>query len=174
MKSETIHQIESMDDFRLLRFFNYFSNTLFNKVDVDMETIMNQLPQDVKNISEMQTVINHEEQYSMLLDQKEAIEFARTSLLQLANNENFEPALAEAIKNYRDDEMPAAEILALGAAVSFILLLATSKISYKSGKGWVINIGGEGTPEKIVSKTALVKELFNVIPNSILKLVGKN
>lgn len=171
MKSETIRQIESMDDFRLLRFFNYFSNTLFNKVDADVETIMNHLPQDVKNIPEMQSVVNHEEQYSMPLDQKEAIEFARTSLLQLANDENFEPALAEAIKNYKDDEQPAAEILALGAAVSFILLLATSKIAYKSGKGWQVNIGGNRNPEEIKSVTGLVKELFNVIPDSIRKLM---
>lgn len=167
MKSETIHQIESMDDFRLLRFFNYFSNTLFNKVDADAETIMNQLPQDVKNIPEMQLVVNHEEQYSMPLDQKEAIEFARTSLLQLANDENFESALAEAIKNYKDDEQPAAEILALGAAVSFILFMATYKITYKSGKGWEVD---DRNTEEIKSITGLVKELFNVIPDSILKL----
>jgi hypothetical protein len=171
MKSETINLIQTMDNFRLLRFFNYFSTTLFNKVDADAETIIGQLPQDVKSIPEMKTVINHEEHYSMPLEREEAIKFARTSLLQLANNENTGPALAEAIKNYRDDEQSAEVILAMGGVVSFIMLLATSKIKYETGKGWDVNIVGHREGMKDIIE--LVKTLFNVIPESILKLTSK-
>ena len=170
MKSASIQQIEGMDDFRLLRFFNFFTNTLFNNVNTELEEITAQVPEGIKNMPELETVLKHEEQYYKPIEQKEAIEFARTSFLEMANDENTEPALAEAIKNYRDPEQPAGVILALGAAVSFILLLSTSKIKYQSGKGWEINVGGNRDPKELESVTALIKELFKVIPNSILEL----
>ncbi len=171
MKSETIKLIQTMDDFRLLRFFKYFSTTLFNKVDADAETIIAELPEEVKNIPDMKAVMNNQEQYSMPLEPDEAIKFARQSLLQLATNENTGPALAEAIKNYRDDEQSAEVILAMGGVVSFIMLLATSQIKYESKKGWLIDLGGNR--EGLKDITELVKTLFNVIPESILKLTTK-
>ncbi|MEP7128597.1 MAG: hypothetical protein ABI729_07005 [Chitinophagales bacterium] len=173
MKTGTVQQIEAMDEFRLLRFFNYFSNILFNKVNADLEQIIDLMPGEIKNLPEMKVVVNQEAKYSKPLEQKEAVDFARTSLRQMAQDDSMEPALAEAIKNYRDDEQPAGVILALGGAVSFIYLLATSKIIYKNKK-WEINLGGNRDPKEIEGVTNLVKELFNVIPNSILSLVKKN
>ncbi|TKK67641.1 hypothetical protein FC093_12870 [Ilyomonas limi] len=171
MKSETISLIENMDGFRLLRFFNHFSTTLFDKVDADAETIIRHLPANVKNIPEMKTVMDNQEQYSMPLESEEAIKFARASLLQLAQEKNTAPALAEAIKNYKDDEQSAEVILAMGGVVSFIMLLATSKIKYETGKGWEVNV--LGNREGIKDIIELIKTLFNAIPESILKLTSK-
>lgn len=173
MQQQTLSKLQAMDDFQILRFFNYVNNSLAQEVKDDAETVINTVPDQVKEMSEMQQVLQLQSEYETPLEQKEAAKFARTALELMAQNSETEPAISESLANYKDNEMAVGAILALGGAVSFIVLLSTSKLSYSKKKGWELNLGGNRKPEEIKGVTELVKVLFNVIPDSILKLVKK-
>lgn len=170
MEQKTLEKLQAMDDFRLLRFFNHLNNSLSQNLEEDEETVMQYVPDQVMEMDEMQDILQLQEGYETALDQKEAATFARNALELLAQNPITEPALAESLTNYKDNEMAAGAILALGGAVSFIVLLSTSKLTYEKEKGWELNIGGNRNPEEIKGVTELIKTLVGVIPDAVLKL----
>lgn len=168
MNQETLQKIKNMDDFQVLRFFNNLNNSISQQVDVDADQLLEMLPPELQEMDDMQIILKLEEEYDALIDQRNAADFARASLIMMAENEASEQAIAEALENYQDNEMAAATILALGGAVSFILLLSTYKVTYKKGRGWELT--GKSKAE-IKEVTELVKTLVNGIPEAVLKLI---
>lgn len=171
MQQQILDRLNQMDDFQVLRFFNYLNNSLAEKVTQEAEDVVSKIPKEIRNNEEMQQVLQLQPEYDRPLKQDEAAKFARAALELMARNPQTMPALSESLKNYKDNEMAVGAILALGGAVSFIVLLSTSKLTYKTGSGWELNLGGNRNPEEIKGVTELVKVLFNVIPDSLLKIV---
>lgn len=169
MPQTTIEKLNSMDDFQILRFFNHLNNSLSQQLKGDVNKVLQNVPDQVMQSTEMQQLMKAQDEFAAQLDQKDAAAFARQSLTLMANNPDTAQALAESLDNDKDNEMAVGAILALGGAVSFILLLATSKLTYKKGDGWELNVGGNR--EHIKEVTTLVKTLFNVIPDSAMKLI---
>ncbi len=171
MAQTTLEKLNSMDDFQILRFFNHLNNSLTQQLKDDADKVMQQAPDQVLESEEMQKLLQVQDEFATQLDQQDAAKFARQALGFMATDPNSEQALAESLANYKDNEMAVGAILALGGAVSFILLLSTSKLTYKKGEGWELNLGGNRDPQEIKGVTNLVKTLFNVIPDSVMKLM---
>lgn len=170
MRQETLDKIKAMDDFQVLRFFNHLNQSLIADIQEDSDSLLEELPDSLQQLDEMQKVLQLDEEFDTPLLQKEAADFARSALIVMAENEDTEPSLAENLNSYTDDVMAAGAILALGGAVSFIVLLSTHKISYKKGKGWELQ---GRNPGEIKEVTDLVKTLVSGIPDAVLKLIRK-
>jgi len=170
MEKDTLQKIKDMDDFQVLRFFNYLNNSLASSIETDTGALLNALPSNLEKLDEMQDVLKLEEKYDTQIDQRDAVDFARSALEVMATNDATEPQLTASLSNYEDNEMAAGVILALGGAVSFIVLLATHKLSYTKKGGWKLE--GRNSDE-IKGVTGLVKVLIKGIPDAVLKLIKK-
>ena len=99
------------------------------------------------------------------MDNGEAVAFARQSLMLLASDTATEPLISDTLQNWKDDSMIAGTILAIGGAISLVMLLATSEISYSKQDGLKIGIGTIKDKDQVAARTDMIKSLFNIIPN---------
>jgi hypothetical protein len=74
---------------------------------------------------------------------------AKTFLLAAAADPDFSPLVASELAAFRDEQQLVVETLALGAAVSMIIIAATTRFKYRNGP---IEI------EKVVASPELVKQ----------------
>lgn len=167
MQQQTMEKLKSMDDFQILRFFNHFNNSLIERSNADADDIIKGLPDDIKGIDEMKTILQSRDEYDTALPPNEATSFARLALEEMAANADTEPILAESLANYKDNEMVAGVILALGSVVGFILLISSHKVTYSREKGWQLK---DATDTEIKAKTEMIKTLLSSIPDAVTKL----
>jgi len=131
--SERIHQL---DDFRVMRFYDHFAQTLFDALDVDADDLLAQVPEELQTAPELAPLVNLTgpgRRNALKFD--DAALCARETLLALAKHPGFEAALAQALDEYRDDAMVADVILAVGLAASMIIVAATTSIRCKYANG---------------------------------------
>ena len=98
------------------------------------------------------------------LEDKEAVSFARTSLQLLASNASTSDLILNELNHWKDESMMAETVLAIGGAISLIMLLCTSKIAYDKKNGWDIIIGGLG-PDDVRARGEVVEMLLGKIPS---------
>jgi hypothetical protein len=68
------------------------------------------------------------------LPEGESARIARDILAVFAKDPAFAPSLAQALEEYRDDKLLAAEILATGTALSMVIVAATTTLEVTIGK----------------------------------------
>lgn len=130
-------RIQDLDDFRVMRFYEHFAQTLFDGLDVDTDELLAQVPEELRMSPELAPLVNLTgpgRRNALKFD--DAALCARETLLTLAKHPGFEAALAQALDEYRDDAMVADIILAVGMAASMIIVAATTSIRcrYANGK----------------------------------------
>jgi len=155
MSEQIIEQINKFDDFQVIRFFNHVSREIFSSIEENEEELMSLIPAEIKNSKELSPIFQlTTDDKKNTLNAENAATCARNILLAMAQQSGLEQILAEELKAYKDDELFAGMILAVGAATAMILFAATirGKATYKNGK-WNIQITKEVAPPKLVEQT---------------------
>jgi hypothetical protein len=155
MPRKIIEQINKFDDFQVTRFFNHLSRVIFSGLKEREEELISLLPTEIKESKNLSPIFElSSDEKGETLDAENAAACARNVLLAMAQQPGLEEILAEELKAYKDDEMFAGIILAVGAAAAMILFTATTKgeATYEAGK-WKIQIGKEPAPPELVKKT---------------------
>jgi len=169
----TIEKIQQLDDFKVLRLYEHLSTLLFEATDADVATLTQHMPADIAATPEIQQVQKADEAvFEEPMDNTEAVAFARQSLTLLATDPATEPLIADTLQNWKDDSMIAGTILAIGAAISLVMLLATSEISYDKKHGLRIGIGTIKQKDQVDARRRVIESLFKIIPK-LRGMLGK-
>jgi hypothetical protein len=155
MSEQLVERVRSLDDFQCVRFFTHFSQKLFDDININKEQLLMQVPDEIRNTQELSPAFNISNKTSEVLEVGDAVICARNTLEVLAQHPGFEEAIEQALDEYRDDDMFADVILALGLAASMIIVAATTKFSVKIEGG---KITGEFGKE--VASPSLVKSIL--------------
>ena len=116
-------QIQQLDDFKALRFYEHLSSILFNSTEVDAQTLMQYMPASDEISPVMQQIQAADETFfDNPLENKQAIAFARKSLEVLSSNPSTAAFVSHEIDNWKDNSMIAGTILAIGGAISLYYL----------------------------------------------------
>lgn len=158
-------RIEKMDDFQVVRFFEYFGQQVFEGSTASLEQIKNGIPESTRALPAFQRLENlTEEETERLLDLSQSAPVARGMLLALADDERFAPLIEAALDSYSDTEMVAEVVLAVGFAVSLVLMVATSAFKGTIFGCEVTKTGA--TPEMI---RAITEPLSNIVTGLVKK-----
>lgn len=155
MSEKIIEQINKFDDFQVIRFFNHVSREIFSGIEESEEELISLIPAEIKDSKELSPIFKlTTDDKKNTLDAENAATCARNILLAMAQQSRLEEILVEELKAYKDDELFAGMILAVGAATAMILFAATirGEATYKNGK-WKIQITKELAPPKLVKQT---------------------
>lgn len=158
----TLEKIKNLDDFKVIRLFRNIEAELSQQTDSDAETLLNQLPPSLQQLPEIQELKSADEAaLDAVVPNAEAVRVARATLEWMAENPGTSPYLADKLANWNDNEMVAETILAVGGALSAIMLLSTFKISYEKEKGWQFSLGYYSA-DQIEPIKLIFKALFKV------------
>lgn len=126
MQSNTdiiLNRLEKMSDFQLLRFFDFFSNEVFKGLDTSLKDILAAMPAEQQLLPEILAIRTMDQDFaSSTISKVEAVHFARNLLNNWAKDPAYSVLLQTGLEQYKDTEQSADVILAIGAAVSMILL----------------------------------------------------
>jgi hypothetical protein len=78
---------------------------------------------------------------AVALDSAASAAVAKTFLLAAAADPDFSPLVASELAEFRDEKQFVVEVLALGAAVSMIIMAATTRFEYRKGAFKIIKEG---------------------------------
>ncbi len=163
----TLEKVKQLDDFKALRLFGHIEAELIQSMTVDPETLISQLPSEIKEMDGIQQLMQvEEEKFEEVVQNKVAVDVARKSLEWMAGNSGMEGYLADKLEHWKDKEMVAGSILAVGAALSTVMIISTFKISYDKEQGLRFSLGYHD-PDQL----SPIKEVFGALLN-ILKPGG--
>ena len=155
----TLEKVKQLDDFQALRLFGHIEAELIQNMTFDPATLIDRLPSEIKELEGMQQLGEvEEEKFEEVVQNKVAIDVARKSLEWMAINPDTEIYLADKLEHWKDKEMVAGSILAVGAALSAVMIISTFKISYDKEKGLRFSMGYHD-PEQL----SPIKEVFGVL-----------
>lgn len=167
-----LEKMDALSDFRVLRFYEHISRKLLHAANTDAATIIAKMPSEMADTDEMKAVQGASgNSFDKPLDDKTAVAFARKSLTVLAVTPAGKAFLEDELDSYRDTDMVAESILAIGGAISLVMLVANSEISYDRQNGLRIGIGTIKDKDQVQARTGMLQALLNVIPG-FKKLLG--
>jgi len=164
MVSNLVDRLNRLDDLQVVRFFNHFSQHLFEGMDVTEEQVLSGIPPAIRELPGFSRIesLSPEERKAQP-ESSESVAIARSILVNLAQDATFSPLVEKALDTYKDDKLFAGAILAIGAAASMILVAATTQV-----KGKVF--GMEFVKEK--ANPDLVKAVLESLAKPLTKLFG--
>ena len=140
--ARTRDRIQAMDDFQVVRFFEAFVQQLLAGSSTTFDAIKSGVPPSVRSGADWARLEGlTEDQANQLLEPSEAAAASRRLLLQLADDPSLGPALDAFLASFRDDELVADVVLAVGLVASVLLIAATTEfegqiagVKFKKGK----------------------------------------
>jgi hypothetical protein len=177
-----LRKIAQMNDFQVLRFFDYFSNGVLNGLSNSLRELFASMPAAQQITPELLAIRQlGDTTAAEPMPTGEAAQTTRTLLESWAKDENLAPLLENALAQYRDTEQSALAILAIGTAVSMVLLSAGQARFQVEAFGVKISFGGKnGAAEKTLAQTlevmpATTKRLLEKAkPSPIIQLLTEN
>lgn len=178
-----LRKIAQMNDFQLLRFFDYFSNGVMNGLGNTLQELFASIPAAQQTTPELLAIrqLGNDATAEEPMPAGEAAPAARTLLESWAKDETLAPLLENALAQYRDTEQSALAILAVGTAVSMVLLSAGQARFQVEAFGIKISFGGKKeASEKALAQTleampATTKRLLDKAkPSPIIQLLTEN
>jgi hypothetical protein len=127
-------RLRTMDDFQVVRFFEAFGQQLVADAHTSFDDIKTSVPGSTRSLPEWRRVEGlTPEQAAHILGPAQAAETARGILLHLADDPTFGPLMAGFLASYRDDELVADVILAVGLVATVLLIVAATEFEGKIG-----------------------------------------
>jgi hypothetical protein len=135
-------RIQLLDDFQVVRFFEDFSRQLVAGATVSLDQIKSGIPEATRALEGFAQIENLTPDLAeRSLEPSVSAAMARNILVHLANDTEFGALIERALDTYRDDELVAEVILAVGVVASMLLIAATIEfegevagIKFKKGK----------------------------------------
>lgn len=158
-------RLQAMDDFQIVRFFEAFGQELIAGTGVSLDELTARIPaptRAVAGVSQLEQLTP--EQAETVLDPATSAAMARRILLALADDETFAPLLEQALATYRDEELVADVVLAVGMVASVLLMTAATEVEGK--------IAGVKFKKRKVDPE-LVKAVVEPFANALARIAGK-
>lgn len=155
----TLEKVKSLDDFKALRLFRHIEMEMVQKVHEDLGKIVQNLPEEVRRMPEIQHLNEVDDnKFTESLESETAVVVARQSLEYMALNPDTEAYIKDKLENWQDNEMVAGTILAVGGALSAVMIMSTFRISYNNSDGWQFSLG---TPQD--QQPEMIKNIFGTL-----------
>jgi hypothetical protein len=135
MTPNLVEQINTLDDFRAVRFFQHFNQMLLDGVVDDVDQLLEKVPSSIRTMPEYETIerVALGETEAQLTD-VESIAISRKFLEILTQDAAISPLLEKAWETYPTKELGAAKtILSAGLAASSVIIVAASDVEFKVG-----------------------------------------
>ncbi len=126
---DTVDKINNLSDFQVIRFFKFFSDEMLSGVNSSLEEIQTGILEPIKQKDEflkLESLLYSNAEENLNPEQSALI--ARKLLFIMAQDDTLEPLLTAALNEYHDDELGAGNIIAVGVAISMILVSATTAL----------------------------------------------
>jgi len=149
-------RIHKLDDFQAVHALAHIRDVLFEGMDSSLDDVLKAVPPDVAALPEFQQLLAAMETAdSASLPSADSVRIARGTLELLADREEWAPILETALGSFRDNKAFALEILAIGTAISMIIMAATTTFKFK-GKGYEVGKGA-ASKDQLVPIADMVK-----------------
>lgn len=157
--SDAAERLQAMDDFQIVRFFQFFAQSLCEGARVDSDALLAFVPREISSAPDFAGVVQlDDEQAERLLNPAEAAGAARAVLLPLARDPATAPIVSRGLAEFRDDKLAVDVVIAFGLVASVLLIAATVEFEGKIG-GWTFRKG------KVEADTlkAITEPLFGLL-----------
>jgi hypothetical protein len=162
-------RFDGMNDFQLLRFFDYFSQQVFQGADVQLSDIMGSLSAaDQLSPLMLATLRMDDATAGTPLSKPEAARLSRVVLNYWATQPPFDALLEAALLQYRETEQAADTILAVGAAVSMVLFSLSQGGFQLSAFGLTVTLGQATSTQS----ANLVQQVTDTMPQAFQQVMA--
>ena len=163
MSEKLIEQIKHMSDSEAVRFFRYFSDQLMDGAPDELDDIVKGIPPDIRHSEPVSILLSMPpEKEEALLGPDKSAAVAKMVLTELAKDKSIAGAMQESMAGYSDDELVAVTILALGVAISMMIIAATTRFQAKIGNVEIVKEAA--TPDQL-SSIGKIAELLTAVAN---------
>lgn len=152
-------RLESMDDFQIVRFFQYWSGSLCDGAVTEYEAIVDGVPPEISG-SAVFTSISEltQEQAAASVHPADSVRLARAVLEPLASTPEVGPTIEAALDSFHDEKLVVDVILAVGLVTSVLLIVSTVEFEGKIGP--ITFKKGKVDPETLEAITGFVGGLL--------------
>lgn len=142
MYMTTLEKVQQLDDFKALRLFRHIEAEMVQQLDAELDNIFEHLPAEFTESPDFDAILEADESaFDQPLDSGTAIAVARQSLDWMAQAPDTAAYLDDKLENWKDNEMVAGTILAVGGALSAVMIMGTFRMGYSREKGFDFSIG---------------------------------
>jgi hypothetical protein len=134
MTENLLKRIDELDDRKAIRVLEFYSARVFEGMKTSPQEMLDGIPEEFKDRAPFERVLEMSRKESVRpLPEAESAVLARQLLYVFARDPAFAPSLAEALNEYRDDKLLVGEILAIGVAISMIIVACTTEFKGRVG-----------------------------------------
>lgn len=134
MDSMVAQRIASMDDFQVVRFFQYWSMSLCNGAEIEFQDIVDGIPPVLREQAGISSALALDPDAAMeSLPFADAVRVARETLGQLARSAEMAPSIRSALDSMQDDKLVVDVILSIGLVATVLLIVSTVEFKGKIG-----------------------------------------
>lgn len=156
MTENLLKRIDELDNRKAIRALEFYSARVFEGMKSSPEETLDGVPKEFKNRAPFERVLEmSSKERARPLSEAESAALTRELLYVFARDPIFAPSLAEALDEYQDDKLLVGEILAIGVAVSMIVVASTTTFKGKIGSFEV---------SKEVADASLIESLLKHFP----------
>ncbi len=134
MSDELIKRIDELDDQKAIRVLEFYSKRLFEHIETSPEEMLAGIPEEFKDRAPFESILQmSRKERAKRLPEAESVLLARELLRGFARDPAFAPSLLKALDEYQDDTLIVGELLAIGVAVSMIIVASTTTFKGRIG-----------------------------------------
>lgn len=158
-QADAVARLQSMDDFQIVRFFQFFAQSLCDGAQAGSDALLAAVPAEIRSRPDFAAVVQVDEQQAeTLLNPAEAARAARAVLLPLARDHATAPIVSRALADFRDEKLAVDVVIAFGLVASVLLIAATIEFEGKIGS-WTFK-KGKVEPETLKAITEPLTSLL--------------
>jgi hypothetical protein len=162
-------RLNGMNDFQVLRFFDYFSQQIFRGSPVELSDLMGSLPADAQLSPMMMATTKLDVATAgAALSKQESAQVSRLVLNYWAETNPFDALLATALSQYKETEQAADTILAVGTALSMVLFSLSQGGFQLSAFGMTVTLGQIAS----ASSANLLQQVVDTMPQALQNVLA--
>jgi len=129
-----LNRIDELSDRKAIRFLEFYAERIFTGTETSPEEMINNIPEKFKKHHVFDFALNMSRSDSnKILHEDESIKISKVLLRGFAQDKSFAPSLEQSLNEYQDDKLMAGSILAMGVAISMIIVASTTTVKGKIG-----------------------------------------
>jgi hypothetical protein len=134
MSEELIKRIDELDDRKAIRVLEFYSKRLFEGIETSPEEMLAGIPKEFKDRVPFESILKMSgKERAKRLPEAESVLLARELLRGFARDPVFASSLLKTLDEYQDDTLIVGELLAIGLAISMIIVASTTTFKGRIG-----------------------------------------
>jgi hypothetical protein len=134
MREHLLKRIDELDARQAIRVLEFYAARVFEGMKTSPQEMLDGIPAEFKDRAPFERVLEMSgKERARPLPEADSAVLARELLYVFAGDPTFAPSLAEALDEYQDDKLLAGAILAIGVAISMIVVASTTAFRGRVG-----------------------------------------